>query len=263
MERSQMALNLEESDETLINLPSLSSPLLKDDLISPTTWKSAEPVMMSRREKYKMWKLKSTPIMNSLLWKNKILKKANQNCLSSNSQLKSRIHQIESEYEFIETLGVGTYGEVKLALDTSDPSKHVAVKIAKGQTSITMLKNESEILKNLNHEWFPKFIDYQIDELSNKAYLIIEYFEGKTLDLYLEDNTFTEESALDHLTSLSSAIEYLHSSKIAHRDLKPQNIIVTQDNKVKIIDFNISKHFIIRSKTDDYFIKLEYQISPR
>ena len=164
---------------------------------------------------------------------------------------KSKIFKIESEYTFIQTLGVGTYGEVKLASWVSDPSKLVAIKIAKGQTSIHMLKNEAEILKKLNHECFPQFIDFKIDEFTNKAYLIIEYFEGSTLDSYLEDHSFDEVEALNHLKLLTDAIKYLHSNKIAHRDLKPQNIIVTQDNKVKVIDFNISKWFVDRSFDED------------
>ena len=164
---------------------------------------------------------------------------------------KSKIFKIESEYTFIQTLGVGTYGEVKLASWVSDPSKLVAIKIAKGQTSIHMLKNEAEILKKLNHECYPQFIDFNIDEFTNKAYLIIEYFEGSTLDSYLEDHSFDEVEALNHLKLLTDAIKYLHSNKIAHRDLKPQNIIVTQDNKVKVIDFNISKRFVDRSFDED------------
>ena len=164
---------------------------------------------------------------------------------------KSKIFKIESEYTFIQTLGVGTYGEVKLASWVSDPSKLVAIKIAKGQTSIHMLKNEAEILKKLSHECFPQFIDFKIDEFTNKAYLIIEYFEGSTLDSYLEDHSFDEVEALNHLKLLTDAIKYLHSNKIAHRDLKPQNIIVTQDSKVKVIDFNISKRFVDRSFDED------------
>ena len=164
---------------------------------------------------------------------------------------KTKIFKIESEYTFIQTLGVGTYGEVKLASWVSDPSKLVAIKVSKGHTSINMLKNEAEILKKLNHEWFPKFIDLKIDDFANKAYLIIEYFEGNTLDSYLEDHEIDETDTLNHLKMLAEAIKYLHSNKIAHRDLKPQNIIVTIDSKVKVIDFNISKRFVDRSFNED------------
>ena len=86
-----------------------------------------------------------------------------------------------------------------------------------------------------------------IDEISNKAYLVMEYLEGQTLDLYLENLKFSEEKALCKIISLVNAVKYLHSNKIAHRDLKPQNVIVTNDGQVKIIDFNISKKFVIRS----------------
>ena len=89
-----------------------------------------------------------------------------------------------------------------------------------------------------------------IDEISNKAYLVMEYLEGQTLDLHLENLKFSEEKALCNIISLVNAVKYLHSNKIAHRDLKPQNVIVTNDGQVKIIDFNISKKFVIRSTED-------------
>ena len=169
---------------------------------------------------------------------------------------KSKKFKIEFEYVFIQILGVGTYGEVKLASLVSDPNKLVAIKIAKGQTSTRMLHNEAEILKKLHHECFPKFIDFKIDEFANKSYLIIEFFEGDTLDSYLDNNTLSELEALENLKLLAEAIKYLHSNKIAHRDLKPQNIIVTKDRNIKVIDFNISKQFIDRSFDE----KVSFQI---
>ena len=234
MENSTFSSTVEESEEMLISLPSLESPWLKYDQWSPVTWRSVGLYSKIKREKFKLCKLNSTPIIDKL---------------SLCSRGKSL--WIESEYKVLETLGVGTYGEVKLASCVSDKDKLVAVKIAKGQTSIQMLRNEAEILKNLNHECFPKFIDFKIDELCNKAYLIIEYFKGKTLDLYLEDMKLSEKESEGHMIKLVEAIKYLHTNKIAHRDLKPQNVIMTNDGQIKIIDFNISKRFITRSSEDN------------
>ena len=242
MERVKIVLTAEEADKMLVNLPTLSSPLLKDDEYSPITWRSAQSVMKIKREKYKITKLNSTPDTSKFSLKRW-----------------SQMFNIESEYTFIETLGVGTYGEVKLASYKSDPTKFIAIKIAKGQTSINLLRNEAEILKKLNHECFPAFIDFKIDEISNKAYLIMEYLEGQTLDLHLENLKFSEEKALCNIISFVNAVKYLHSNKIAHRDLKPQNVIVTNDGHVKIIDFNISKKFVIRSTEDDNYEYVVYK----
>lgn len=234
MEREQRLADIAECDDVLINLPTLNSPLLPIQEEESLSCRSTENIVSRKREKYRVSKLNSMPIVSKF---------ANRG--------KSKAYKIESEYTLMKTLGVGTYGEVKLASSVSDSSKLFAIKIVKGQTSIHMLKNEGEILKKLDNEWFPKFIDFKIDEFSNKAYLIIEYFEGKTLDKFLEESSFEEIEALNHLKLLSNAIKYLHSNKIAHRDLKPQNIIVTRDCKVKIIDFNISKKFIDRSFDED------------
>ena len=234
MARVNITSTVEEEDETLISLPNLSSPLLKEDDFSPFAWKFAESSIKIKREKYRISKINSTPNMNKFSLRGK-----------------SKLFNIESEYKFLETLGVGTYGEVKLASYVSDSTKFVAIKIAKGQTSIHLLRNEAEILKKLNHECFPNFVDFKIDEISNKAYLIMEYFKGKTLDQYLEEQKFSEEKALSHIITLVNAIKYLHFHKIAHRDLKPQNVIITHDDQVKIIDFNVSKKFVARSSESD------------
>ena len=132
-------------DEMLLSLPNLSSPLLKAEELSPQTIISVENAVKIRREKYKITKLNSAP-----------------NTSKFSLKRWSQFYNIESEYKYIETLGVGTYGEVKLASYKSDTKKIVAIKIAKGQTSIHLLRNEAEILKKLNYECFPAFIDFKI-----------------------------------------------------------------------------------------------------
>mmetsp|Transcript_6374 Transcript_6374/g.7325 ORF Transcript_6374/g.7325 Transcript_6374/m.7325 type:complete len:106 (-) Transcript_6374:395-712(-) len=105
-----------------------------------------------------------------------------------------------------------------------------------------MLSAEAEILKELDSEYFPKFVDYKYDDVGNKGYLVMEYIDGDTLDQYLADSVgLANEEIQLHLATLIKAVEHLHSRGIVHRDLKPQNIMIGSDGNLKVIDFNISK----------------------
>ena len=80
----------------------------------------------------------------------------------------------------------------------------------------------------------------------------MEYIEGLPLDEYIEEHgTMTEEEAGKFLLMLIKAIHSLHSKGIAHRDIKPQNILITDDKKLKLIDFNISKKMKERRSLDE------------
>ena len=154
---------------------------------------------------------------------------------------KDETYDITKEYEFGELLGFGTYAQVKLA-KCLETGKTFAVKICRGTNSIDMLKHERDLLSKLKQKFFPKVIDFKTDKLWNRAYLILEYFEGPTLEQYLKENCdLSSERILDFFSQLCTIIKFLHLNKICHRDIKPQNIIVTSGNKLKLIDFNISK----------------------
>ena len=152
-----------------------------------------------------------------------------------------KCYKVAEDYHIMEKVGFGTYSEVKKGINKRTEQR-VAIKIWKGTNSWNLLQNEAEILKEVSSDYLPKFYDFVKDETSNKAYLVMEYIEGKTLDDYIKENgTMSEEEANNFLLMLIKAVAELHNKGIAHRDIKPQNIIITQDKKLKLIDFNISK----------------------
>ena len=146
-----------------------------------------------------------------------------------------------SPWTHMEKIGFGTYSEVKRAVNKLT-QEEAAIKICKGSTSLELLKNEAEILKQVNSDFIPKFYDLQLDTFSKRGYLIMEHIKGDSLDQYVQKNgTLREEDARSVMSKLISAVNELHCKGIAHRDIKPQNIIITEDKNVKLIDFNISK----------------------
>ncbi len=150
-------------------------------------------------------------------------------------------YRISDHYNLMEKLGFGTYSQVKRGVDKKT-EEVFAVKISKGQTSGNLLKNEADILKELDSEFIPKFRDFKTDSVSNKCYLVMEYVKGVSLDKFIEKSgALPEEEALGLLKQLVRAVQDLHSKGIAHRDIKPQNIIITEDLSLKLIDLNISK----------------------
>ena len=147
--------------------------------------------------------------------------------------------KLSDEYELIKNIGFGTYAEVWLAKRKVDKLE-TAIKIAKGDTSIELLKNEAEILKGLDSKFFPKFFDYQVDSLNNRSWLMMEYIEGEDLCHFYEHSDVWK-NLYHYLESLILAVNELHSIRLAHRDLKPENVLINSKGDLKIIDFNISK----------------------
>ena len=104
---------------------------------------------------------------------------------------------------------------------------------------------EANLLVRLNHPNLPQVSDFF--EEGTKAYLVMEFIEGKTLEQTLDDagKPLDETLVMDRTLQLCSVLQYLHSRKppIIFRDMKPSNVMVTVDNQLKLIDFGIARIF--------------------
>lgn len=88
----------------------------------------------------------------------------------------------------------------------------------------------------------PKFYEFQSDARANSSYLVMEYIKGTPLDVYVQENgKLSEKESRTLISKLILTVKSLHEKGIAHRDIKPQNILITEDKELKLIDFNISK----------------------
>lgn len=152
--------------------------------------------------------------------------------------------QIHS-YRIDEHISEGGMGNVFLATHVN-LNRKVAIKalnpaLAKNQEIRERFKNEAATLSQLQHPNIVQLFDY-IEE-DDEAYLVMEYVAGKTLDEYIETVTgpIPEEKTIKLFVDILEAVAYAHSKNIVHRDIKPSNFIITDDEKVKILDFGIAK----------------------
>jgi len=155
-----------------------------------------------------------------------------------------------SHYQLLSKIASGGMATVHLALDTVTNTK-VAIKVLKEEVS-----NKEKILErftqegllNLNHPNIVKILDAGVHE--NTPYIVMEYIEGRDLeDLIKDKKRLTVSKALSIFTQLLSALSYVHSFAIIHRDIKPKNILIDKSGKVKLTDFGIAKSQYSHVKT--------------
>jgi len=146
-----------------------------------------------------------------------------------------------------EVLGVGTWAEVRLGTDlqTNTP---VAVKVIQknrlNDNDRTLIQQEMQVMRTLSHPHIIKLHDTAEDD--DFIYIVMEYVEGGDLLTFLtrrSHNRVSEGTARRFFAQLLSALEYLHTNNIAHRDLKLENILVDEHcNRVVVIDFGLCGH---------------------
>ena len=155
----------------------------------------------------------------------------------------SKGQKINGRYEIIKNIGEGGMANVYLAQDTILDRK-VAVKVLRGDLSsddkfIRRFEREALSVSNLSHPNIVEVYDVGVEEGSH--YIVMEYIEGKTLKQLLKKReTLTLTEVIDIMTQLTDGISHAHDSYIIHRDIKPQNIMIEDDGRIKITDFGIA-----------------------
>jgi Tol biopolymer transport system component len=146
-------------------------------------------------------------------------------------------------YEITGLLGVGGMGEVYRARDTK-LGRDVAIKIlpsafATDSDRLARFEREARLLASLNHPCIAAI--YGLDEHEGTQFLAMELVDGLTLEHKLRPSGLPLEEALPLALQIADALDAAHERGIVHRDLKPANIMVTEDGRVKVLDFGLAK----------------------
>ena len=153
---------------------------------------------------------------------------------------------IDRRYQILDELGVGLSGEVYRA---QGPEGIVALKVLKTQVPgldeeerIRTFKFEFSLLKGLGHPNIVRIFDFGFDQTLQRFYFTQELIEGSNLALWAKGKDLSSIQAI--LLQAMQGLAYLHSQKILHGDLKPENLLITTGDKgppqLKIIDFGLS-----------------------
>lgn len=151
---------------------------------------------------------------------------------------------IGDRYEVLEKIGTGGMSDVYKAKDQK-LNRFVAVKVLKQEFSenrnfVSKFRVEAQAAAGLMH---PNIVNvYDVGEENGIHYIVMELVEGITLKKYIEKKVrLTTKEAISIAIQVAMGIEAAHNNHIIHRDIKPQNIIISKEGKVKVTDFGIAK----------------------
>ena len=149
--------------------------------------------------------------------------------------------ELTSTYDIYEQIGEGGGGTVYRATHKRLQKTVVLKRITGNNTNIQECRTEVDILKNLHHPYLPQVLDFI--ESPEGIYTVMDFIPGKSFRQMMDEgHKFTEKEVLRYTRQLCEALDYLHSQNppIVHGDIKPDNIMVTPEGNVCLIDFNIS-----------------------
>ncbi|WP_258359463.1 protein kinase domain-containing protein [Moorella sulfitireducens] len=151
---------------------------------------------------------------------------------------------LEGRYEIIEALGGGGMARVYRGQDRL-LHRYVTIKILREQFAsdggfLTRFHKEAQAVASLSH---PNVVSiYDVGQEDGLHYLIMEYVEGRSLKELIKERGFLPaQEAIDIALQICDALEHAHENGVIHRDIKPHNILITRNGRVKVTDFGIAQ----------------------
>mmetsp|Transcript_2849 Transcript_2849/g.5351 ORF Transcript_2849/g.5351 Transcript_2849/m.5351 type:complete len:701 (-) Transcript_2849:72-2174(-) len=163
-----------------------------------------------------------------------------------------------NQYIIIKTLGQGSYGKVKLGLNTNDQNLYAIKIVDKSQlkrkriagpgkaTALDTVRREIAIMKKLSHANVTNLIEIIDDPDGKHLYMILEYIDGGAVEP--PDDGFDESYIRPILRDVCKGLDYLHYHKVVHRDLKPANLLKSSLGVIKVADFGVSQMIELTDK---------------
>jgi len=148
-----------------------------------------------------------------------------------------------AHYQIVEKIGAGGMGEVYRALDTK-LGREVALKILPPETAsrpgwLDRFRREARALAALDH---PGIVTvHSVEEADGVHFLTMQLVEGRPLDEIIPQEGLPADRIVEIGIALSEALAAAHARDIVHRDLKPANVMVTHDERIKVLDFGLAK----------------------
>ncbi|MFA5833606.1 MAG: protein kinase [Bacteroidota bacterium] len=148
-----------------------------------------------------------------------------------------------SHYTILEKLGEGGMGVVYKAIDTK-LDRFVALKFLPSHTADTeegnqRLMQEAKAASSINHPTV--CVIYDFEEADGKQFIAMEYVEGMTLRQRMALTPLSLDEIIDVTINIIAALKEAHNKGIVHRDIKPDNIMITNQHQVKVMDFGLAK----------------------
>src|SRR5574341_615901 len=155
-------------------------------------------------------------------------------------------------YEIIAPLGAGGMGEVYRARDTR-LKRDIAIKVlpedvASSPERLARFEREATTVAGLNH---PNIVVlYSIEEIEGTRFLTMELVDGRSLDKSVTPGGLPVARVIELGIAMADALAAAHEKSVIHRDLKPANVMLTNDGRVKVLDFGLAKLATSDSNTD-------------
>lgn len=151
-------------------------------------------------------------------------------------------------YKIISFLGKGSFSSVYKCINKN--GEYFALKIfnleyvfSESQKKKSRINKEIDSLKSVESDFVMKYFEHgsYMDGEIEYLFLVLEFIEGEPLTKYIEKNNLDFENKIRVFEEILNALNAIHKCNIIHRDLKPDNIMITNDGKIKLIDFGLSK----------------------
>ena len=150
---------------------------------------------------------------------------------------------IGNRYQLLSILGEGRVGVVyeakDLFLHSTVALKVLNPKLTASEREIAVLKEEARIAMTLTHKHIVRL--YNFDKVDANYFLVMEYVPGCSVrDVLVQDGPFPEDSVKLIVHACASAVSYAHEHSVVHQDLKPDNMLISDEGLIKIIDFGLA-----------------------